>query len=346
MEKIKLGKSELMVSQVGFGGIPIQRLSEAEAVRVVRHCLDRGVSYLDTAIGYSTSEERIGKAIAGRREGLILASKSPAKDRAGLLANLDVSLRRLGVDYIDLYQLHNVSPEDYDRVVAPGGALEGAQEALRAGKIRHIGITSHSLESAKKGVASGLFETVMFPFNFVAREPGEELYPLAVEQDMGFIVMKPLGGGMLSSGRLAFKYLAQFPRAVAIPGIEKPAEMDEILGVLKEPPGLSSSDLAEIERIRGELGSRFCRRCDYCQPCPQGIGISTLMGAQSAVKRMPVARFLELCKDAAEKAADCEDCGECEARCPYGLPIRQMMDEAVSLYWREKARCDAGSRSS
>jgi len=339
MNKIRLGRSELWVTQIGFGGIPIQRLAEAEAVAVVRHCLDRGINFLDTAHGYTTSEERIGQAIAGIRAGLILASKSPARDRAGVLAHLELSLQRLGVDYIDLYQLHNVSKEeDLQQALAPGGALEAARQAQQEGKIGHIGITSHAVEIAKKAVRSGLFETILFPLNFVAKEPGEEVYQLALEHDVGFIAMKPLGGGMLPSARLAFKYLLQFPQAANIPGIEKAAEIDEILQIVAEPADLSAADRVEMERIQADLGSRFCRRCDYCQPCPQGIPISQLTTAVSMLRRMPVEGFLCFTGPAAEKAAaDCQKCGECEERCPYGLPIREMMDEAIALYWREKA---------
>jgi len=338
MDKIRLGRSELWVTQIGFGAIPIQRLQEAEAVDVVQHCLERGINFLDTANAYTTSEERIGKAIAGRRDGLVLATKSTARDRAGVLAHLELSLQRLGVDYIDLYQLHNVSrDEDLQRVLAPGGALEAAQQAQQEGKVGHIGVTSHAVEIAQTCVRSGLFETILFPLNFVAREPGEEIHQLALEHDVGFIAMKPLGGGMLPDVRLCFKYLLQFPQVACIPGIEKTSEIDEILQIVSEPAGLSAQDLAEIERIRAGLGNRFCRRCDYCQPCPQAIPISQLTTATGMLRRMPVESFLRFTGPAAEKAAaDCQKCGECEERCPYGLPIREMMDEAISVYWREK----------
>jgi predicted aldo/keto reductase-like oxidoreductase len=342
---MRLGRSELMVTRVGFGGIPIQRLPEDEAVAVVRHCLDRGVNYIDTAYGYGTSEERIGKAIAGRRQGLVLATKSPARDRAGFLAHVDLSLERLGVDYIDLYQLHNVaSDEAYAQVLRPGGAMDGAREAQRAGKIGHIGFTSHSLEIAKRAVRSGRFETIMFPFNFVAREPGEELYPLAVEHDVGFVAMKPLAGGMLNRAELAFKYVAQFPRAVPIPGIEKVEEIDEIVEVVSGSLALSKAEAREIERIRTELGNRFCRRCEYCQPCPQGVSVSILMQAESVLKRMPFSRFLGWYQNVVDKAvSDCERCRQCEDRCPYGLPILEMMDESIALYRHEKAKYEASA---
>lgn len=340
MEKLRLGKSDLRVTKVGMGGIPIQRLTDAQAIAVVQHCLERAINYIDTARGYGTSEKRIGEAIVGRRDGLILASKSGARDRGSFLADLDRSLKTLSVEHIDLYQLHNVSTEEeYGQVMGPGGALEGALVARDAGKIHHIGFTSHSPDTAKAAVRSGQFETLMFPFNFVARELGEELYPLAVEHDVGFIAMKPFAGGMLGDARLALRYIAQFPQAVPIPGIEKAEEIDEILDNVSQPMDLTEPDHAEIERIRTDLGKRFCRRCNYCQPCPQDVPVSTLMIAESVLKRMPLSGFVDFLAGPVERAVtECEKCGECEERCPYGLPILEMMEESISLFRRERAR--------
>lgn len=343
MKQIRLGKSELVVSQIGFGGIPIQRLSEREAIFVIRSCIDKGVNFIDTARAYTTSEERIGKAIAECRDQVILATKSLAKDRKGLLNDLDTSLRFLKVETVDLYQLHGVSShEDYQKIIEPGGALEGVYEAQRTGKVKHIGISTHSLDVAKQMVKSGLFETLLFPLNFVAREPGEELYPLAAANDIGFIVMKPLAGGMLSDVRLAFKYLLQFPGAVLIPGIEKVAELEEIIRIVSEPATLTEVEREEMERIRQELGSRFCRRCQYCQPCPQGVPITQLMITESMWRRIPLADFVKDFAAPIEKATnDCTKCGECESKCPYGLPIREILDESIALYQREKAKYES-----
>ncbi|MCJ7618712.1 MAG: aldo/keto reductase, partial [Anaerolineae bacterium] len=289
MRKIRLGRTELMVSAVGFGGIPIQRLSQQEAIDVVRHCLDLGITFLDTANGYTTSEELIGKAIAGRREDLVLATKTQARDAQGVTEHLALSLKRLGVGSIDLYQFHCVSTdEEYERVVAPGGPLDVVRDAQRAGKVGHIGLTSHSMDIALRAVRSSLFQTIMFPFNFIANEAAQELIPLAVEGNVGFIAMKPLAGGALDNAPLAFKYLRQFPEILPIPGIERPEEIDEILDIVEGPAEMTSEDLAEMERMRVELGNRFCRRCGYCQPCPQGVSIQLLMILDSMIKRMPV----------------------------------------------------------
>ncbi|MCX6004648.1 MAG: aldo/keto reductase, partial [Chloroflexi bacterium] len=288
MEKIRLGKTNMMVTRVGFGGIPIQRLTEDEAVAVVKRCLDLGINFIDTANGYSTSEERIGKAILGRREGLILATKSLSRSREGVAKHLQQSLKQLGVESIDLYQFHGVSDfKTLDIVLDPQGPMAVLEEAKRAGKIRHIGITSHQIDVARKAVASGRFETIMFPFNFVTDKEGLELLPLARQHDIGFIDMKPLAGGMITNAKIAFKYLFQFPDVVPIPGIEKLHEIDEIIQILNGPLAMTGEEQQEMQQLKQQLGARFCHRCDYCQPCKEGIAISTVMTYPSLVRRLP-----------------------------------------------------------
>lgn len=347
MEQTRLGKTELWVSRVGFGGIPIQRLSEEDAVGVVRGCLDLGVTFIDTAHGYTTSEERIGKAIAGRREGLVLATKTPARDRATAQEHVELSLRRLGVDRIDLLQLHGVSAHDkLEAVLGPDGALEALQAARDRGQIAHIGFSSHSIEVAQEGIRTGLFETVQFPFNFIATEPAGELLPLAREADMGFIAMKPMGGGILERADLAFKYLLQFSGVVPDPGIERAEEMEEIKALADEVDGLTPADWAEIEVIREGLGTRFCRRCNYCQPCQQGIPISGVLSYRSTWKRMPPERTLgEGWQRNMDLADACLECGECEERCPYELPIRELLKDNVAFFHTEVARYRAAMAS-
>ncbi|MCP4713778.1 MAG: aldo/keto reductase, partial [Deltaproteobacteria bacterium] len=207
MEKIRLGKTGLMVSRIGFGGIPIQKPSEEAAIRLVADSIERGINVIDTSRVYTTSEERIGKAIAGRRRELILATKSHTRTAEGIMADLDESLKNLNTDYIDLFQLHNVSTEDdFKAVMAPGGPLEAIRQAQQAGKVRHIGLTSHRLSVAQTAVTSGAFETVMVALNFVNTEAAEGLLPLARQHDVGVIIMKPMAGGMLEDPVLAFKY--------------------------------------------------------------------------------------------------------------------------------------------
>ena len=343
MRYATLGNTGLRVSRIGFGGIPIQRLTEAEAVAVVRGCLDLGITFIDTANGYTTSEERIGKAIAGRRHELVIATKTHAHTGAEARANLELSLRRLGTDYVDLYQFHGVNSEqDYQLLMAEGGPFEVFQQAKREGLVRHIGFSSHSITMAQTLAKTGQFETVQYPFNFIANEPETDLLPLVRAQCMGMIAMKPLGGGLIPEARLAMRYLLQFPEAVPDPGIQSIDEMRELLSVVDEPEALSADDVARIEAIRSELGTRFCHRCDYCQPCTQGIQISTVLSIRSNMRRFPVDRvFGPQLAATVQKALDCVECGECEARCPYQLAIREMLAQEAQYYLGERARYDA-----
>jgi predicted aldo/keto reductase-like oxidoreductase len=327
-----------MVTRVGFGGIPIQRLEEDDAVEVVRHTLDRGVNFIDSSRAYSNSEGRIGQAIAGRRDGLILATKSPARTGEGLRADLAESLKLLGADYIDLYQLHNVSDrETLDAVLAPGGPLDAAKEAQRAGIVGHIGVTSHSLDIVIEALNTGEFATVMAAFNFVNDRAMEKLLPLARELDVGFIAMKPLAGGRLDTVNTAFKYLWQYPEVLSLVGIDQPWQIDQIVDLLETSRDITAADREEMARLKAEIGQRFCRTCDYCQPCTQQIRISSVLAMRSTVLRFPKARvFGDSIAAIMATANDCSDCGDCEARCPYKLPIREMLTEEYDWYRRER----------
>jgi len=310
-------------------------------VKVVRRCLDLGINYLDTANGYTTSEERIGKAVKGRRKDVFIATKSFPGTPEIIEKNLELSLKRLDTDYIDLYQFHGINDtKTMDRILDPESGLYNVfEKAKKEGKIRHIGVTSHQMDTAKALVRTGRFETLMFPFNFITSEPADELLPLCRQNDVGFIVMKPLAGGMLDNARIAFKYLLQFKDVVTIPGIEKISEIEEIAGYYEGPQRITAADRREMQRMRDKLGTRFCRRCDYCQPCQQGIAISMVMTFPTFVKRLPPDWYLEggFIADNMAKAATCVQCGECEARCPFQLPIREMIAENCKLYEEIKA---------
>jgi predicted aldo/keto reductase-like oxidoreductase len=341
VDKVRLGKTGLTVNKIGFGGIPIQRLTDAEAVNVVGRCIELGVNFIDTANGYSTSEERIGKAVKGRRHDVFIATKTGARTKEGIEETLELSLKRLGTDYLDLYQFHGVSDmATVEKILDPENGLYRVFEAARqAGKIRHIGITSHQIDVAKAEIKTGKFETVMFPFNFITCEPAAELLPLCKEHDVGFIDMKPMGGGLLENAAVAFKYLFQFPQIVIIPGIQDVREIEEIMALYEGPHEMTTAERAEMQRLTAELGTRFCRRCEYCQPCQQEIPISMVMSFPTFVKRLPPDWYLKspFIPGAMEKAATCVECGECEARCPYNLPIREMIKESYDLYEKVKA---------
>ncbi|MFC1887098.1 aldo/keto reductase [Thermodesulfobacteriota bacterium] len=348
MEKLRLGRTGLMTSRIGFGGIPIQRLTEDESIDVVRKCLDLGVNFIDTANAYTTSEERIGKAIAERREGLIIATKTHARTPEVVEKDIRLSLERLRTETIDLYQFHNVSTvKDFETVIDPNGPISAVEKAVKDGQIKHIGVTSHSMDVAKELVKSDRFATIMFPFNFIVKEAETDLLPLAKEHDVGVIAMKPLAGGMLDNAVIAFKYLLQFPAVLPIPGIEKPHEIEEIIRICEGPKTkMSVAEEDEMQRLREELGTKFCRRCNYCQPCTEGIPISTVMIIESFAKRFPPQRFFAGNPAAAmEKATLCTECGECEDRCPYKLPIREMMAERVTWYQKNKEKYEASVAS-
>ncbi len=340
MEKIRLGKTDMMVSRVGFGGIPIQRLTEDEAVTVVRRCLDLGVTFIDSSHAYTSSEERIGKAIAGRREGLVLSTRTISRTRDGADSDLNLSLERLGTDYIDLYHIHGVNNLDsLKTILVPGGSMETLRKAKRDGVVKHIGLTTHSLDVAKESVKSGHFETVMVALNFVNDAAANELLPLAKEHDVGIIAMKPLAGGMLDNVTLAFKYLLGFPEVLPLVGIDKTEYIEEIVHIVEAPWSMSETEQHEMKRLKEELGTRFCRSCDYCQPCSEGIMISTVLNAQSFVKRNPpelifTGRLVEVIG----QVANCQRCGECETRCPYGLPIMDMIKEEADWFLQERRK--------
>lgn len=331
MDKVRLGKTGMMVSRIGFGGIPIQRQTEQDSIDTVKRALDLGINYIDTAYTYGTSEERIGKALAGRKNKPFIATKTaPRKEE--IRGHLDNSLEKLGIDSIDLYQFHNVSdPATLKSILAPDGALSVLHEARRAGKIKHIGISSHQLDIAKEIVASGQFETIMYPFNFVTCE-GTELLELARRADMGFIAMKPFAGGRIKNIAVAIKYLLQYPDVLVLPGIGNAFQAEENVGVLKSPR-MTSEDEREMQKIRGEMSSRFCRHCDYCSPCPQGIAVSYILDFEPLSISFPDEGFYAgRMTEAMAVAATCDNCGECEKKCPYNIPVRAMVAEYVKKF--------------
>ncbi len=331
-----LGRTGLKVKILGFGGIPIQRVTEEEAIGVVRRCHELGINYYDTARGYTVSEERIGKALEDVREEVILATKSGRRTGEEMEEELETSLRNLRTDWIDVYQLHNVSSMDaWERIKAPGGALKALYKAQEKGRIRHLGITSHDPAVLADIVREDIFETIMIPYNYLTLKPEDVLLPLCHEMNVGTIVMKPFGGGAFSNANTALKFVLSREHVdIAIPGMMTVEEVEENFGVASDAHTISEGELELIERDRVELGSRFCRACNYCQPCPQEIPITFVLRAESQfLKRMGWRPGTEeRIAEAVEKAESCIECRECEGRCPYHLPIRQLLPErAASL---------------
>jgi predicted aldo/keto reductase-like oxidoreductase len=317
-----------------LGGIPIERLSAPEAVKVVRGVIDLGINFIDTANGYTDSEEKIGLSIKELpRDSVIIASKAGARDKETFLKQLDLALTRLGADYIDIYQHHGLaSGESYNKVFGEGGAYEGMCEAVKAGKVRFPAFSSHDIPGAIQIMKEGKFASVQLPFNYVDDEAAKVAIPLAKELDMGFIAMKPFGGGLLSNAALSIKYLAQFDNIVPDPGIEKLSEMEEIVRIAESGESLSPADLAEIEKIKVEMGDSWCHRCDYCQPCTQGIHISSVLTLESLIKRLPQSRAMMMGGRAMEQARNCTACGTCLEKCPYKLNIPELIKEKLVLW--------------
>lgn len=336
MRYITLGNTGLTVSEVGFGCIPIIRLSKDEAVKVLRHGFERGITFFDTANAYRDSEEKIGAAFSGMRDKIVIATKTLQRTSEGVTTHLENSLRMLRTDYLDLYQLHQIAQEkEWQEVSAPGGALEAVMKAKAAGKVRHIGVTSHNLEMAIKLVKTGLFATIQFPFNLIEEGAKDELLPAAQEAGMGFIVMKPFGGGVIDNGAVAFKYLRQFPDIIPIPGFESVEQVEEVLSFYGRENEITDADRHIMDHYRTTLGKKFCRRCEYCQPCPQGVMITPAMGYPIVAARMSPAVAAEFCKMPMESVLKCTECGACIEHCPYELSIPQILKDNYARYERD-----------
>lgn len=333
MEYRILGKTGLEISRMGFGGIPIQK-TDAEATKaLMEKLLSAGVNYIDTARGYTVSEEYLGYGLEGIREHFVLATKSMARTKESMEKDIAISLQNLRTDYIDLYQVHNPSAKDLEQVMAPGGALEALQAAKTAGRIGHIGITLHAVELFEKAVELPWVETIMFPYNIVETQ-GEDLIARCREKNIGFICMKPLAGGAIEDAETALRFVVSNPNVtVVIPGMGAPAEIDQNLRATADAAPLSAEEQEKIRQIRECLGTNFCRRCNYCAPCTQEINIPLVFLMEGYYSRYDLKEWAASRYAALNKtAADCIGCGICEERCPYHLPIRQMMKKAQEVF--------------
>lgn len=333
MEYTVLGKTGLKISRMGFGGIPIQRI-DAEGTRaLMKKLMEAGVNYIDTARGYTVSEEYLGYALEGIRDKFVVATKSMARTREAMAADIEKSLKNLRTDYIDLYQVHNPSQEQLDQVVNAGGALEALLEAKQAGKIRHIGLTAHSTAVFERALGLDWVETIMFPYNIVENQ-GEELIQKCREKNIGFIAMKPLAGGAIENATLALRYVCANPAVtVVIPGMAEPEELEENIRACADTSPFTEEEKEQLEAVRKQLGTNFCRRCNYCAPCTVGINIPSVFLFAGYLERYNLADWAKDRYGAmAVKASACIECGECENRCPYHLPIRQMLKKCAEEF--------------
>ncbi len=333
MEYRLLGKSGLKISRLGLGGIPIQRIDREGTRRLVQEMARRGINYIDTARAYTVSEEYLGYALEGLRDQFILASKSYSRTKEEMARDVDISLKNLGTDYIDLYQIHNPSAAELELVQQPGGALEALREAKQAGKIGHIGVTLHSEELFRKAIEYDWVETVMFPYNIVETQ-GKELIARCEQKNIGFIAMKPLAGGAIEQAPLALRFICADPNVtVVIPGMAELSDLEQNIASVENASALTAEELAAMEAIRKSLGTQFCRRCNYCAPCTAGIPISAVFLMEGYYSRYDLMDWaVERYEALPNHASDCVDCGVCETRCPYNLPIRQMLQRAKNAF--------------
>lgn len=324
MVRVTLGKTGITVNKNGFGALPMQRISKEKAVKLVRKAYDHGIDFFDTARSYTDSEEKLGEALEGIRENVFIATKTPASTPEGLWQDLKRSLSNLRTNYIDIYQFHNPSfcplPGD------GSGLYEAMLEAKEQGLIRHIGITNHRLSVARQAIESGLYETLQFPFCYLATDKDIELVKMCREAGMGFIAMKALSGGLIVDSSAAYAYLAQYDHVLPIWGVQRERELDEFISYIDHPPVMDDAIAQVIKKDREELSGDFCRGCGYCMPCPVGIEINNCARMSLLLRRSPSkAQLTPQAQEKMKKIEDCIHCGRCKSRCPYGLDTPSLL---------------------
>lgn len=331
MEKVRLGRTNIVVNRNGFGALPVQRVNKEEAKVILKKAYANGINFFDSARAYSDSEEKIGLSLSDVRKDIYIATKTMATTVEDFWRDLNTSLELLKTDYIDIYQFHNPSfcPKPNDGT----GLYEAMLEAKEQGKIKHIGITNHRLHVAKEAVESGLYDTLQFPFSYLASDKEEELVRLCKEKDIGFICMKALSGGLITRSDVAYAYLAQFDNTLPIWGIQKEKELDEFISYNDNPPVLNDEIKAIIEHDRQELAGEFCRGCGYCMPCPMGIEINQCARMSLMLRRSPSANWLSPhWQEEMKKIETCINCGKCKAHCPYDLNTPELLKKNYEDY--------------
>lgn len=332
MTTVTLGRTGIVSPKNAFGALPIQRVSADYAGKLLRKAFEAGITFFDTARSYSDSEEKIGLALADVREKITIATKTPSTTVEGFWKDLETSLRLLKTDYIDVYQFHNPAfcPKPGDGT----GLYEAMLEAKAQGKIRFIGLTNHRPHVAQEAVESGLYDTLQFPFCYLATDRDIALVNLCKEKDVGFICMKGLSGGLITNSAAAYAWQAQFDNTLPIWGVQRESELDEFLSYIDNPPSMEDAEIkAVIEKDREELIGNFCRACGYCMPCPAGITINQCARMSQLIRRSPSAGWLtEESQAMMMKIEECLECGQCKKKCPYGLDTPTLLKQNLADY--------------
>nr|WP_317448119.1 aldo/keto reductase [uncultured Sellimonas sp.] len=333
MEYVVLGKTGLKVNKNGFGALPIQRISKEDAAALLQKAFQNGINYFDTARAYSDSEEKMGAALHEVRDQIIISTKTAAQNGEDLWKDLEMSLEKLQTDYIDLYQFHN--PAFCPKPGDGSGLYEAALKAKEQGKIRHIGITNHRIAVAKEAVLSGFYETLQFPFSYLASVEEVELVELCRQKEVGFIAMKGLAGGLIHNSASAYAFMCQpqFAHVEPIWGIQREWELDEFLSYQEQAPELNETLLADIQKDKDQLAGEFCRGCGYCMPCPVGIAINNCARMSLMLRRAPQEAWLsEEWQEKMKKIENCLHCGSCMKKCPYGLNTPELLKRNYEDY--------------
>lgn len=331
MVNVRLGSTGITVNKNGFGALPIQRVSMEEAIRLLHRAFDGGIRFYDTARLYTDSEEKLGQAFPDRRSRIFLASKTGAVTAEGFWKDLETTLKNLKTDYLDIYQFHNPAfcPKPGDE----SGLYDAALEARKKGMILHIGITNHRLNVAQEAIDSGLYETLQFPFCYLSGEPELKLLEGCKKQDMGFLSMKALSGGLITNAAAAFAFQAQFPETLPLWGIQREEELEQFLSFVDNPPSMNEELSAVIEKDRKELLGEFCRGCGYCMPCPAGIEINNCARMSLLLRRAPSAGYLTpQWQEKMQKIEECKHCDSCKKKCPYGLDTPKLLKKNYEDY--------------
>ena len=331
MTTVTLGRTGITVNKNGFGALPIQRVTKEEAGKILRKAYDNGINLFDTARAYSDSEEKIGYALSDVRNHLTITTKTMAKTADAFWKDLETSLTLLKTDHVDVYQFHNppFCPKPDDGT----GLYEAALKAREQGKIRFIGITNHRLAVAHEAIESGLYDTLQFPFCYLCSDKDLELVEACKKNNMGFIAMKALSGGLITNSAAAYAFEAQFDNVLPIWGIQRERELDEFLSYIENPPVMTEEIRALIENDRKQLFGSFCRGCGYCMPCPVGIEINTCARMSLLLRRSPSKNHLSEAGQAKMmKIKDCLHCNQCMGKCPYGLNTPELLARNLKDY--------------